>query len=180
MASLFAEELAELKNMKPRVLLQNIINMAMVGLSALMFWKALMLVTGTESPVVVVLSGSMEPGFKRGDLLFLYNDATPVKVGDVVVYQVDDKPIPIVHRILRVHQNQDGTMEYLTKGDNNQVDDRGLYPVGQDWLRPDQIIGRARGFCPFVGRVTIIMTDYPKVKYALLLLLGYLAFHGKD
>lgn len=33
--------------------------------SALIIWKAMMCVTGTESPVVVVLSGSMEPGFQR-------------------------------------------------------------------------------------------------------------------
>ena len=32
-----------------------------------------MVVTGSESPVVVVLSGSMEPAFQRGDLLFLTN-----------------------------------------------------------------------------------------------------------
>ena len=36
--------------------------------SALIIWKALMCITGSESPVVVVLSGSMEPGFKRVSL----------------------------------------------------------------------------------------------------------------
>lgn len=33
--------------------------------SALIIWKGLMCFTGSESPVVVVLSGSMEPGFRR-------------------------------------------------------------------------------------------------------------------
>lgn len=33
--------------------------------SALIMWKALMCITGSESPAVVVLTGSMEPGFKR-------------------------------------------------------------------------------------------------------------------
>lgn len=37
----------------------------MIVTSALIIWKGLILVTGSESPVVVVLSGSMEPGFKR-------------------------------------------------------------------------------------------------------------------
>ena len=32
-----------------------------------------MVATNSQSPVVVVLSGSMEPGFYRGDILFLYN-----------------------------------------------------------------------------------------------------------
>ena len=40
--------------------------------SVLIIWKTMILVTGSESPVVVVLSGSMEPGFYRGDILFLY------------------------------------------------------------------------------------------------------------
>lgn len=33
--------------------------------SALVIWKGLMCITGSESPVVVVLSESMEPGFAR-------------------------------------------------------------------------------------------------------------------
>jgi signal peptidase len=37
----------------------------MIVTSALIIWKGLIVVTGSESPVVVVLSGSMEPGFKR-------------------------------------------------------------------------------------------------------------------
>ena len=38
----------------------------------------------------------------------------------------------------------DGTVQYLTKGDNNRVDDRGLYAWGQRWLTRDEIVGRAR------------------------------------
>jgi len=34
----------------------------------------------------------------------------------------------------------------LTKGDNNQVDDRGLYAPGQLWLEKKDVIGRARGY----------------------------------
>ncbi|KAG0465717.1 hypothetical protein HPP92_019881 [Vanilla planifolia] len=42
------------------------LNASMIVTSAaLIIWKGLMCVTGSESPVVVVLSGSMEPGFKR-------------------------------------------------------------------------------------------------------------------
>lgn len=37
----------------------------MIVTSALIIWKGLMCFTGSESPVVVVLSGSMEPGFRR-------------------------------------------------------------------------------------------------------------------
>ena len=62
-----------------------------------MIWKGLMCATGSESPIVVVLSGSMEPAFARGDLLFLTNDQTdPVRVGEVVVFKVAGRDIPIV------------------------------------------------------------------------------------
>ena len=37
----------------------------MIVTSALIIWKELMVATGSESPVVVVLSESMEPGFAR-------------------------------------------------------------------------------------------------------------------
>lgn len=33
--------------------------------SVLIIWKGLICITGSESPAVVVLSESMEPGFKR-------------------------------------------------------------------------------------------------------------------
>ena len=39
----------------------------------------------------------------------------------------------------------DGHVKFLTKGDNNQVDDRGLYAPGQLWLEKKDVVGRARG-----------------------------------
>lgn len=38
---------------------------SMIVTSTLIIWKALMCIIGSESPVVIVLSGSMELGFKR-------------------------------------------------------------------------------------------------------------------
>lgn len=55
-------------------------------------------------------------------------------------------------------------MKFLTKGDNNSVDDRGLYAPGQLWLKKDDIVGRARGVLPFVGMITIYMNEYPNFK----------------
>lgn len=43
----------------------------------------------------------MEPAFQRGDLLFLWNRGQDTKVGEVVVYNVRGKDIPIVHRVVR-------------------------------------------------------------------------------
>ena len=57
-----------------------------------------------------------------------------------------------------------GTVKFLTKGDNNSVDDLGLYAPGQLWLTKKDVVGRARGFLPYVGMVTIYMNEYPKFK----------------
>ena len=49
-------------------------------------------------------SGSMEPAFYRGDLLFLTNPAHErYQTGDITVYKVPGADIPIVHRVLETH-----------------------------------------------------------------------------
>eukprot|EP00037_Helgoeca_nana_P000065 m.20003 g.20003 ORF g.20003 m.20003 type:complete len:199 (+) comp10082_c0_seq1:80-676(+) len=164
----------EVRRMNKRQLAFQILNFGMIIFSALMIWKGLMCFTGSESPIVVVLSGSMEPAFFRGDLLFLTNDLSdPVRVGEVLVFKVKGREIPIVHRVMKLHQER-GTaaIKFLTKGDNNQVDDRGLYAPGQIWLEPSDVVGRARAFVPKVGIVTILMNDYPQFKFLLLGMLG--------
>ncbi|XP_066036734.1 signal peptidase complex catalytic subunit SEC11C isoform X2 [Chamaea fasciata] len=156
-----------------QALYYQVLNFAMIVSSALMIWKGLIVVTGSESPIVVVLSGSMEPAFHRGDLLFLTNfHDDPIRAGEIVVFKVEGRDIPIVHRVIKVHEKGNGNIKFLTKGDNNEVDDRGLYKEGQNWLEKKDVVGRARGFLPYVGMVTIIMNDYPKFKYALLAVMG--------
>jgi signal peptidase len=106
------------------------LNFASVLASGLMIYKGLGLITNTESPIVVVLryvdpsldelplpharaeffcssksySGSMEPAFHRGDLLFLINPPnTRYEIGDITVYKIPGQDIPIVHRVLETH-----------------------------------------------------------------------------
>ncbi|KAL9985555.1 hypothetical protein ACROYT_G007976 [Oculina patagonica] len=168
----FSSWFEDVRRMNKRQLFYQGLNFAMIVSSALMIWKGLMVVTGSESPIVVVLSGSMEPAFQRGDLLFLTNKEDPIRVGEIVVFKVEGREIPIVHRVLKIHEKEDGSIKFLTKGDNNSVDDRGLYAPGQLWLERKDVVGRARGFVPYVGMVTILMNDYPKFKYAILAALG--------
>ncbi|KAL6055993.1 Signal peptidase complex catalytic subunit S11A [Balamuthia mandrillaris] len=178
---MLGEILDNIRRMRPRLLLMQALSFGLIVASALTIWKTLILVTGSESPIVVVLSGSMEPAFQRGDLLFLSLPAdTPFQVGEIVVYKLDEREIPIVHRILKVHQRPDGEVELLTKGDNNTVDDRGLYTPGMQWLERHHIIGRTRGFLPYVGMVTIIMNDYPYFKFLLIGVLGIFVLANRE
>lgn len=49
-------------------------------------------------------SGSMEPAFYRGDLLFLTNPASEQYLtGDITVYKIPGADIPIVHRVIETH-----------------------------------------------------------------------------
>jgi signal peptidase len=55
----------------------------------------------------------MEPAFYRGDILFLNMGSKPFRAGEVVVFNINGRDIPIVHRIIKVHEKQPGA-----KGDD--------------------------------------------------------------
>jgi signal peptidase I len=46
----------------------------------------------------------MEPSFHRGDILFLWLGNSTFAAGEVVVFKIDGRDIPIVHRAIQVHQ----------------------------------------------------------------------------
>jgi len=125
-------------------------------------------VTNTESPIVVVLSGSMEPAYYKGDLLFLTAPRSPIDIGDVCVFKIQGADIPIVHRVLETHKEAASEELLLTKGDNNSVNDRGLYNRGQLWVRRSDVVGCVKLHIPYLGMPTILMNESPKVKFAVL------------
>ncbi|KAF7552662.1 hypothetical protein G7Z17_g4186 [Cylindrodendrum hubeiense] len=159
----------------PRQAAAQLMNFALILSTAFMMWKGLSVITDSPSPIVVVLSGSMEPAFQRGDLLFLWNRnvLSETQVGEVVVYEVRDKDIPIVHRIVRKFGSGEKA-QLLTKGDNNLSDDTELYAKGQDYLVRKDIIGSVVGFMPFVGYVTILLSEHPWLKTVMLGIMGLL------
>ena len=147
-------QLKSFTSLSKRQMLTQVLNVLMVVSSALMIWKGMGVLTNSESPIgcfllikVVVLSESMEPAFQRGDLLFLTLSSRKDLIGDITVFKIKDKDIPIVHRVLEVREDvKTGKQYVLTKGDNNNVDDRGLYYPGQMWLHKEDIIGRVVGY----------------------------------
>jgi signal peptidase len=165
---------------RPRKAATQVLNLGTVVFSALMLWKGLMLVTGSESPVVVVLSGSMEPGFHRGDILFLSLTDTPFKPGDVTVFSIEGRDIPIVHRTHNVHEDGLDKLSIVTKGDNNNVDDRGLYKPGQLFLKKKNVIGRAYAFIPYVGMITIWLNDFPWLKHVMIGMMAFFVMIGRE
>ena len=69
--------------------------------------------------------------------------------------------------------HREAPLKLLTKGDNNLADDTELYARGQDYLtRSEDIIGSVVGYVPFVGYVTILLSEHPWLKKVLLGLMG--------
>lgn len=66
-------------------------------------------------------------------------------------------------------------MKLLTKGDNNVADDTELYAREQDYLERGDIIGSVVAYIPFVGYVTILLSEHPWLKTVALGLMGLMA-----
>ncbi|EAL92299.1 Signal peptidase complex catalytic subunit [Aspergillus fumigatus] len=174
----------------------QVLNFALVLSTAFMLWKGLSVFTASSSPIVVVLSGSMEPAFQRGDLLFLWNRSPRAELGEIVVYNVRGKDIPIVHRVVRTFPQIEGKAKkvkevneassvppnmLLTKGDNNIADDTELYAKNQDFLhREEDIVGSVRGYMPMVGYVTIMLSEHPWLKTVLLGIMGLMVILQRE
>ena len=55
---------------------------------------------------IAVLSDSMEPAFHRGDVVYLpYYKQEDIRVGETIALKVKGRDIPIVHRVLNLHEN---------------------------------------------------------------------------
>lgn len=80
----------------------------------------------------IVLSGSMETEIFAGDVAVVKEvDTATLKKDDIIAFRSGD--IVITHRIYDIVQ-EDGTIKYITKGDNNNTEDNG-------YVLPEQIEG---------------------------------------
>ena len=69
--------------------------------------------------ILVVLTGSMEPTIKAGEMI-LIKEKDEYQVGDIVTY-IDEDAYFITHRITQINGN-----ECITRGDNNNLEDFGF------------------------------------------------------
>lgn len=78
--------------------------------------------------VFTVLSGSMEPTYHTGSLIYVKQiDYTKLKAGDVITFMLDEDTIA-THRIVDVvpDETDPSILRYRTKGDANEAVDGGL------------------------------------------------------
>ena len=78
--------------------------------------------------VFTVLSGSMEPTYHTGSLIYVKKvDAAKLSEGTVITFMLDENTVA-THRIVGVVPDEDepGVVRYRTKGDANEAEDGSL------------------------------------------------------
>lgn len=79
----------------------------------------------------ITLSGSMESEIYIGDLAVVKEvDTSTLKKGDIIAFRQED--IVITHRISGIEIEEDGTKRFVTKGDNNNIED--ILPVYESMI----------------------------------------------
>ena len=103
----------------------------------------------TESPLMVVSSGSMVPVLNVGDIIIVRGvDPQTVTVGTIIIFHSPyEYDMPIVHRVIAVVNN--GTSLFFeTKGDHNSVQDGWRVPA-------ENLMGVYVMKFPYIGLISL-------------------------
>lgn len=130
----------------------NVITTILVSLAALL---AVLLwgfkIIGMD--VFVVQSGSMEPAYRVGSLVYVRSvDAATLQTGDVITFRMGNG-VRGTHRIIEV-LDENGSLTFRTKGDANAYADN--KPVS-----PAEIIGKVRFTIPYLGFLVAYIQQPP-------------------
>jgi signal peptidase I len=154
------------KSLPRKKLIISLVMISIAFFGSFFVYFILQVSLNTETPVVVVVSGSMSPHINEGDLLFVQgrdpqdirNGSAIEQNGDVIVFNAWGLPgwpsaprDPIVHRVIGKWLDGD-TWYFQTKGDANPIQDP--VPVPEN-----RVLGVVIGGIPFIGWVKIVLTD---------------------
>ena len=164
------------KEKKPVSKKKVIIAVVMISVAffgSFLIYFILQVALNTETPIVVVVSGSMKPTLNEGDLLFvkgvnpadIRNGSVEDKNGDIIVFDAHgiwlSPPVePVVHRVVNKRYNVNRSRwEFQTKGDNDATNPHiDGYPIPY-WVPDYKIYGVVCGRIPYIGWVKIVLTD---------------------
>jgi signal peptidase len=120
----------------------------------------------------IVLSGSMEPAFKTGSLIFVKpTDPQNIEAGDIITYRgLGGSEALVSHRVVSVQETEAG-LAFVTKGDANEVADPNPVPESH-------LIGRMTLAIPYLGYLLNLSQTRQGIQSILLLLGVILLIHG--
>lgn len=108
--------------------------------------------------VYTVISGSMEPTYYPGDLIYVKRaQAEEIKVGDPVTFVLNEDLVVATHRVTKIdYENQ----RFYTKGDNNMIED--INPV-----HFKNLIGKPIFRIPYLGYISKWVQSPPGLYIAI-------------
>ncbi len=93
--------------------------------------------------VYAVLSGSMEPNYPVGSLVYVKSASSDeIEVGDAITFVVESGT-KITHRVTECTE-ENGEVSYKTKGDANETEDAGLVSY-------QNVVGKVHFSIPYLG-----------------------------
>jgi len=103
----------------------------------------------TDSPLMVVSSGSMVPVLNVGDIIIVRGvDPQAISVGTIIIFHSPyEYDMPIVHRVVAV-VNDGGSLFFQTKGDHNEIQDGWKVPA-------ENLIGVYVVKIPYIGLISL-------------------------
>ena len=117
-----------------------------------------------------VISGSMEPAYSVGDLLYVKEtDPNTIQVGDPITFVLNEDLVVATHRVVRIDVE---SSRFYTKGDANEIED-------QNPVHFNNVIGVPQFAIPKLGYVSDFVQNPPGTYItigigALLILLVFL------
>lgn len=102
--------------------------------------------------VYTVLSGSMEPAYSVGDLLYVKEvDVNSIEVGDPITFIVNEELVVATHRVAKVDTLNH---RFYTKGDANEIED-------SEPVHFNNVIGVPKFSIPKLGYVADFIQNPP-------------------
>ena len=116
----------------------------------------------TGIQVFTVLSGSMEPTYHTGSLLYVKSvDYMEIEAGQVITFMLDEDTIA-THRVVEVvaDEEDESVIRYRTKGDANDAEDGSL-------VHYKNVIGTPIFSIPYMGYVANYIQNPPGTYIAI-------------
>ena len=105
--------------------------------------------------VFTVLSGSMEPVYSPGDLIYVKEvDPRSVEKGDIITFVMNEQLAVATHRVIDIEEGKDGVLYFQTKGEANETPD-------VDPVHENNLIGTPQFSIPFLGYVSNFLQTPP-------------------
>ena len=125
--------------------------------------------------IFTIVSPSMEPAINIYDCIIVtrVNDDSELNENDIITFYsdyVDSDGYTITHRIVKKYE-EDGETHYITKGDNNLIEDEGSVTL-------NNIVGKTTAIIPKVGKFEFFFTSmYGWLIVVCIPLVGFIIFH---